>query len=285
VSLFFIREAWRSLTQHRGLASTAIFALTAALALCAMFMLLAHNAQIGMKVVGDRREMVIYLRDEITREQRDALIARLRELYGEVTYVTREQAWQEFTEQVGDPALLEAVGGNPLPASLRVRLRPELLDYAHMEEAAKQVGAFPEVEDVRYGGDWVKRLDDIGSALKRGALAVGALVALAIVFILYNTIRLTVLARRREVEIMSRLGATDRFIAAPFVLEAVIEALVAALLALVVVFGLQRAFVAEIVAFHFVPLTWIAAFLGASVALSWLAAMLALSRVLRSVGP
>jgi cell division transport system permease protein len=282
---FFLREAWRSLTQHRGLASTAIFSLTSVLSLCGVFLLLAHNAGLAMKLVGDRREMVVYLRDEITNEQRDAVIARLRELYGEVTYVTKEQAWQEFAEQVGDPALLEAVGGNPLPASLRVKLRPELLDFPHMEEAAKQVSAFPEVEDVRYGGDWVKRLDDIGTGVRRGALAVGLIVALAIVFVMYNTLRLTVLARRREVEIMSRLGATDRFIATPFVIEAVLEATFSALLALGVVVVLQRAFVAEIVAVKFLPLPWIAAFLGAAIALSWLAAMLALSRVLRSVGP
>ena len=69
---------------------------------------------------------------------------------------------------------------------------------------------FPEVEDVRYGGEWVKRLDDIASAVQRGALVAGTLVALAIVFVMYNTLRLTVLARRHQVEIMSRLGATDQ---------------------------------------------------------------------------
>ena len=283
--LFFLRETWRSLREHSGLATTAIFSLTAALTLSAVFLLLAHNAGIAMRLVGDRRERVVYLRDEITNEQRDALIARLRQLYGEVAYVGREQAWTEFSEQVGDPALLEAVGGNPLPASLRVKLRPELLNYPAMEEASRQVSAFPEVEDVRYGGDWVKRLDDIGFALTRGALAVGVIVALAIVFVLYNTIRLTVLARRREVEVMSHLGATDRFIATPFVIEAVLQATLSSLLALGLLFGFQRAFVAQVVDVRFLPLPWIGLFLGATVALSWLAAMLALSRMLRSVGP
>jgi cell division transport system permease protein len=281
---FFFREAWRSFKHHRGLAYTAIFSLTAALAVCGVFLVLAHNAELAMKLVGDRREMVVYLRDEITREQRDALMARMNELYGQVTYVSRDEAWKEFTEQVGDPALLEAVDGNPLPASLRVKLRPELLNFTKMNEAARQVADFPEVEDVRFGGEWVKRLDEIGDGLKRGALAVGSVVALAIVFVMYNTIRLTVMARRPQVEIMSRLGATDRFIATPFIVEAMLEATFASVLALAAVFGLQRAFLTQALHVAFIPWAWIGIFLGAAVCLAWLAAVIALSRVLRAVG-
>src|SRR5439155_23567841 len=122
-----------------------IFSLTAALTLSGVFLLIAHNTEVALKRVGDRREMVIYLRDEVTAEQRNDLMARLRQLYGEVTYVTKDEAWKEFTHQVGDPALLEAVDGNPLPASLRVKLRPELLNYRAMDEVARQVQAFPDV--------------------------------------------------------------------------------------------------------------------------------------------
>lgn len=282
--LYFFREAWRSFRQHSGLAYTAIFSLAATLTLCGLFLLLAHNAQVALRLIGDRREMVVYLRDDIAPEQRDALVARLSELYGGVTYVSKQQAWDEFTQQVGDPQLLEAVDQNPLPASLRVRLRPELLNFPAMQQAAKQVSEFPEVEDVRYGGEWVRRLDELGAMFETGALAVGLVVALAIVFVIYNTLRLTVLARRHQVEIMSRLGATDRFIATPFVIEAVAEALVAALLALGILLALQQAFMRQVVSVVFLSLPWVAGFVVAALVLAWLAAMLALSRVLRAVG-
>ncbi len=282
--VFYFREAWRSFKHHRGLGSTAIFSLTAALALCAVFVMLADNARVALQLVGDRREMVVYLNDDVTPAQRDALVGRLSQLYGVATYVSKDDAWKEFSEQIGDPALLDAVGGNPLPASLRLKLKPELLNYEAMERAAQQVSKFPEVEDVRYGGDWVRRLDQLKDGMVRGAIAVGALVALAVVFVLYNTIRLTVLARRPQVEIMSRLGATDRFIATPFVIEAMLEALVSGVLALALAFGCQQALAAQIGNVQFLPWTWAAVFLGAVVLLGWLAAMLALSRVLRSVG-
>lgn len=282
--LFYFREAARSIRHHRGLAYTAILSLTGALAVSGVFLLLAANAETAMRLVGDRREMVVYLRDDISRPERDALIGRLGQLYGEVAFVGKDQAWREFTEQVGDPALLDAVDGNPLPASLHIKLRPELLNYAAMDEAAKQVAGFPGVEDVRYGGEWVRRLDDLGRGLKRGALIVGITVALAILFVMYNTIRLTVLARRPQVEIMSRLGASDRFISTPFVIEAILEAAVAVVIALLVVFAFQQAFVARVVNVGFIPLPYVAAFVGATLLLAWLAATLALTRVLRAAG-
>jgi cell division transport system permease protein len=153
-----------------------------------------------------------------------------------------------------------------------------------MEQTAKQLEQFPEVEDVRFGGDWVKRLDALGRAIERGALVVGSLVALVIVFVLYTTIRLTVVARRPQLEIMSRLGATDRFVATPFIVEALLQAGIAAALALGVMFAVQQAFVARIVPIAFLPWSWIGMFLGAAMLLGWIASLLALSRVLRSVG-
>ena len=283
--LFFLREAARSFRQHRGLAYTAVFSLTAALMLSGVLLLLTHNAQVQMQALGDRREMVVYLRDDVTPAQREVLVGRLTDLYGSVTYVSKEDAWKEFSRQLGDPSLLESVQDNPLPASLRVKLRPELLTPGTMDQAARQIGQFPEVEDVRYGEEWVHRLDQIGATLVKGTVAVGVVVALAILFIVYNTIRLTVLARRPQVEIMSRLGATDGFIAVPFVLEAMFEAALAAFLALALLFAVQQGLSARVVGLVFLPLPIALGFVAAAIGFAWLAAMLALSRVLRAVGP
>ena len=281
---FYLREAWRSFAHHRGLTATAIVSLTAALSVIGVFLVLVHNANVGLRSVGDRREMVAYLKDEVSRAQRDTLIQRLQTLYGDVTYVSREQAWQDFSEQLGSADLLEAVDANPLPASLRIRLKPELLNYGAMETTANQIRQFQEVEDVRFGGEWVKRLDDVGRALRHGALGVGLAVAFGILVVLYNTIRLTVFARRPQVEIMSRLGASEGFITTPFVIEAMMHAAAAALLALAATFAFHRAFVAQVVPIAFLPLSWLALFLAATLALAFLASILALSRAMRSVG-
>lgn len=282
--LFFLRETWRSILQHRGLATTAILSLTATLTLSGIFLLLTHNAEFALKLIGDRREMMVYLQDGISDADREDLTERLSSLYGSVTYISKDEAWEEFQQQVGDSELLDAVGENPLPAAFRVRLKTELLNYPAMEKAATQVREFPEVEDVRYGATWVQRLDELTTALRRGSLAVGVLVGLSILFVVYNTLRLSVLARREQVQVMSRLGATDRFIATPFVIEAILQATLAAVMALGVLFGAQKALESQVWSVVFLPPEWMAAFVGATAALAWFAAMLALTRVLRTVG-
>lgn len=279
--VFFWKEAWRSLNAHRGLAWTAIFSLTAALALVGILLTLSWNSLQALHTIGDRREMVVFLRDDVSDAQLQPLLERMKQYYGATTYVSRAQAWEEFEQQVGDPELLKAVEQNPLPASLRVKLKPELLNYPAMEQAAQQVAQMPEVEDVRYGAEWVRRLDELSAGLTRTTVAAGVVVAIAVVFILYNTLRLTVIARRQQVEIMTRLGATDRFVAVPFVIEAVIEVLVAATLALLIVFGLQQAVATRVSGVVFLPWAWIGAFVGGALLLAWAASSWVLARALR----
>ena len=282
--VYFWREAWRSFRAHRGLAMSSVLSLTAALTLCGLFVLLDHNARQALRVMGDRREMIVYLRDEVGDVQLAVLMDKIRQYFGEPTYVDRKQAWDEFTGQIGDPDLLAGVDENPLPASIRVRLKPELLSYDAMEQTAKQVLEFPEVEDVRYGAEYVRRLDAFASGVTTAAWAVGGLVALAILLVLFNTLRLTVLARRPQVEIMLRLGATDRFIATPYVFEALMHMALAAVVALLLTFALQQALAPRLVGLTFLPWTWSLTFVGAALAMAWIASAWALTRILRNIG-
>jgi cell division transport system permease protein len=284
MQLYFWREAWRSFRTHRGLAVTSILSLAALLTLSGIFLLLDHNVGQALSAIGDRREMIVYLKDEVSEQQLAELMDKVRQYFGEPTYVTREQAWQELSQQIGDPDLLSGIEDNPLPASLHVRLKPELLGFAAMEQAAKQVQEFPEVEDVRYGADYVRRLDEFSAGVTTGAWAAGALVALAIVLVLFNTLRLTVVARRQQVEIMLRLGASDRFIATPYVLEALIHTVMAAGAALLLVFALQQALASRLAGLTFLPWVWSLAFVGVAIAVAWVASAAALTRILRTIG-
>ncbi|MFI5370803.1 MAG: cell division protein FtsX [Candidatus Eisenbacteria bacterium] len=281
----YFREMMRSFRQHGSVAVTAILSLAAALTLSAMFLLLSWNAHVAIDQLGDRREMVVYLNDDVTPAERDVLIGRVHDLYGNVTYVTKDQAWKEFVSQVGDASLLEAVGDNPLPASLRIKLKPELLTAESMELTARQISGFPEVEDVRYGAEWVRRLDQVARSLLIVTISVLVLAGLAVMMIVYNTLRLTVLTRRQQVEVMARLGATGRFIATPFVMEALSEALIAALLALGVLWAAQLTLAAQGVGdFAFLPPVGVLAFLVGVLLLTFFASLLALTRVFRAVG-
>ena len=281
---YFWREAWRSFRAHRGLAVTSILSLAALLTLSGIFVLLDFNARQALNAIGDRREMIVYLKDDVTDTQLAELMDKIKQYFGEPKYVDRKTAWDELSQQIGDPDLLAGVEDNPLPASIRVRLKPELLNYAAMDQAAKQVLEVPEVEDVRYGAEYVRRLDEFSAGMATSAWAAGALVAVALVLVLYNTLRLTVVARRQQVEIMLRLGASDRFIATPYLVEALLHTSMAAAVALGLLFALQQGLASRLSGLTFLPLPWVLVFVGAAIAVAWIAAAAALTRILRTIG-
>lgn len=274
--LWFIREAWRGLWFHRSTTWTALLSVFGSFLVFGVFLLFTANVQHALSALGDRREVVVYLRDSATPDAREALIARLDSLYGVATYVSRERAWEEFANELGGTELLEAVGQNPLPASIRLKLRPEFLNFQAMEKLSDTLAAQPIVEEVRFGGEWVQRLDSFIATLRFVDLAIGIVVALSVIFVVANTIRLAFIARRETMRIMALVGASNGFIFAPLVLEGVIAGAIAALLALGVIQAAGAYLDGRPVDILSLPLSWAALFVAGAMLLGLVGAVVAL---------
>ena len=278
---WFVREAWRGLWFHRAATWTALVSAIGAFLVLGVFLLFTANVQRALTGLGDRREVVIYLRDYAPDAARDSLLARLDSLYGAATYVSREQAWADFSAQLGGSDLLEAVGQNPLPASIRVKLRPAFGNFGATERMADDVAANRIVETVRYGGEWVRRLDEFVATLRRIDLMVGLVVALSVLFIVGNAIRLTFIARRETLRTLALVGAGDGFIFTPLVLEGAIATALGALVAM----GLGQLGAALLngkpVDLAPLPWTWAAAFVGGGTLLGLVGGLAALLRLTR----
>lgn len=274
--LYFVAEAWRGLWHHRTLTFTALVSLVGGLLVLGIFLALTSNAEHALSALGDRREIVVYLRDSATEAEKNALVARMDSLYGHATYVTRGQAWEEFARELGGTELLEAVGQNPLPASIRLSLRPELLNFDAMERTADALSSEPAVEEVRFGGEWVRRLDQFIATLTFLDLVVGAIVALAVLFVVGNTIRLTMVARQDILRVMALVGAGDAFIRLPLILEGLIEAVLGALIALGILYGGLAYLDGRPVDLAPLPLAWAGAFVGFAALLGTLGSYVAL---------
>ena len=274
--LWFIREAWRGLWFHRSTTYTALLSVFGSFLVLGVFLLFTSNVQHALNALGDRREVVVYLRDSTKPAEREALIASLDSLYGAATYVSRERAWEEFAKELGGTELLEAVGQNPLPASIRLKLRPEFLNFAAMEKLSDTLASQPSVEEVRFGGEWVQRLDSFIATLRFVDLAIGIVVALSVIFVVANTIRLAFIARRETMRIMALLGASNGFIFAPLVLEGVIAAAIAAAFAIGAVHGAAAYLDGKPVDILPLPLSWSALFVAGAMLLGLVGAVVAL---------
>ena len=150
-----------------------------------------------------------------------------------MTYVTEEQALARArAELVEFRDAYRDLTANPLPASIEVRLKEGHRDAATVERVAERIRGFGFVDDVRYGRDWVQRLDQLRNVTGLVGLVIGLAFAGVAVVIIGVTIRLTILQRAREISIMRLVGATNWFIRGPFLLEGALKGLLGGFLSL-----------------------------------------------------
>jgi cell division transport system permease protein len=179
--------------------------------------------------IESRVEIRAFVADKTSDRQLDELKEKLAAIEGveEVVFISKEEGLQQLKEQVADPKVFSLVEKNPLPHSFKITLaNPE-----SVERVAAKVQKLRGIEQVNYGKEWVDKL----FALTRGfwiagVVAVAALLTI-VVLIIINTIRLAVFSRRREIEIMKLVGATDWFIRVPFLLEGMLMGLAAGVVA------------------------------------------------------
>ncbi|PYP33824.1 MAG: hypothetical protein DMD49_02305 [Gemmatimonadetes bacterium] len=148
------------------------------------------------------------------------------------TYVTEDQALARArAELVEFRDVLQELERNPLPASLEVKLKPGFRDADHVNDVADRLRGFGFVDDVRFGRDWVEKLDRLRQLAAAVGLVVGAAFAVVAIIIIGTTIRMAVLQRSREIAIMRLVGATDGFIRRPFLLQGAIKGMLGGLVA------------------------------------------------------
>lgn len=234
------REALLGFSRTRTLSLLSVTTIAFALFVTGLFGLVALNLRAAIQGIEQRVEIVAYvLRGTPSRTLAVAMedISAFPEVET-VKYVTEDQALErakkelvEFREAYDDLKV------NPLPPSLELRLKPGYRDAVHAGDVAERLRGFPFVEEVRFGRAWVERLDRLRTIAGLVGGAIGLAFALVSVVIIGVTIRITVLQRAREINIMRLVGATNWFIRGPFLLEGAIKGFLGGVLAFVLCFA------------------------------------------------
>ena len=245
-SEYIVRETMISLKRNSWMSFASIGTVAVSLFVFGMFLILVMNMNRMVASLESQVEISVYIKDEVSDSGIHALEERITQMQGveSVKYVDRETAMVRFRERLGDQQfLLDSLGeSNPLPNSFEVRvIRPDMV-----RTAAEAIAEMPGVETAKYGQDVVEHLFDITRLVRLFGLALMFVLALATLFIISNTIRLTVFARRKEVAIMKYVGATDWFIRWPFLLEGIVLGCLGGIVAALVLRGAYRMIAAKI---------------------------------------
>ena len=244
---YLLREAVDNIKSNRTTTFVALATTTFTMLAMGVFLLVYLNVQEALGSLREEIKVIVYLRDVVSPQA----VSRVRAEIGQdsavagIEYVSREQALATFRAQFpSEERLLSGLGDNPFPASLVIKVSPAYRSSEQVRALVQKLNALSETEEVLYSQDWIENLAVALRYLEVLGLGIGTVLAASMVTILANTIRLTLHARRDEIEIMKLIGATTAFIKTPFVLEGALLGGTGALCSLVLLrtlFGMAEA--------------------------------------------
>lgn len=219
----FIIDAFKSLRRNKTISLASVITVAATLFIFGVFMLLALTINMGVKSIEDTVEVKIFLKDNIDLVQKRDLELELKKADGvkSYKYESKFEALQSFKEQLKDKkSLLDSFdsSNNPMPAAFIVKL-DKVEDAENVQNQFKsKLG----VEDIGNQKEVIDKIIQISNTVKWIGVVVFLILAGVSLFLIANTIKLTVFSRRREIGIMKFVGATDWFIRWPFIIEGIV---------------------------------------------------------------
>ena len=290
--LFALTSAWQNFWRNTAVTMAAVLSITLILLLAGASLLLGHAlsqvfdsyrqrvSMLSISVADDTPLPAVYDFADELRARPDVVSVR---------FVTKDEELHQFASDPRNQQLLEQLEGNPVPAKLEVRVA-RLGDVVRIDAVARQWRGVDRTDPTDYQGDFIGNMLRLQTWLTVGGLALLAVLTVASVVIVMNTIRTAVYHRRQEIEVMKLVGATEWFVRGPFLVEGVMTGLIAASLALGILVVAYPPFVQAFQsALFFVPLTYDPGFvpvlghdlLGAGAALGALGSYVGVRRFVR----
>jgi len=251
---YAFREAISGIRRSKAMSLVSVGTIMFSFLVFGAFVLVTLNLYGLAERLRERMSIEVYLEDRISEPEAMAIKEAIGGIEGvkEVVYISKERAASEFRETFGD-GFLEAIPWNPLPASLRIEVDRPYRNLSGIQGIVGKIARLDGIEEINYGKEWVSKLGKLIFVSGIADICVGVLITLASIFVVSNTIRLTILARSDIIEIMSLVGATEGFIRRPFVLEGMIHGLAGGGIAATILWGLYRLVSGRFPGFVFIP--------------------------------
>jgi len=240
---FFVAEAWRSIRGNAAVSVAATVTVLIAVFILGAFIPSFLYVQSTVDSQKQKVDIDAFVSDSATVPQVEGLRTQLTALQGNgqvrsFTYVSKDDALTELRERLKDPSILEELPSNPLPAKFNIKPT----DPDNAQGIIDQISDSPAIDPelgISYGKETADKLLSVARFIQWAGLGLITILLVASILLIGNTIRLSIFARRREVEVMKLVGATNWFIRWPFVIEGVICGLIGAVLSVALLWAVK----------------------------------------------
>jgi cell division transport system permease protein len=287
--MYFFRQAFTNILNNRVFHAIGLSTMVISLLIFGTFLILFVNLNAWLGGWGQSLTMSVYLKDGTSETKNDEIASLIRKLQGaEIKrFISKDEALRDLRKALGSHAgLLEGMSMNPLPASFEVVFK----DWDGQETDAlklkNELESIEGVGEVQYSEEWLKRFKGLMNMVRLVGFIIGGLLCMGILFIVTNTIKLTIYSRREEIEILKLVGATDWFVKAPFLLEGLIQGILSGIVAILALFSVYLLLSAKkmhflglvVLDFVFIPNEYVLSILLISVALGLIGSFIAVGR-------
>jgi len=292
--IYFIARALRNMRQSPFLCTAAVSTVMVALVILAFFAMVVLNIEQLTRTWSQEVQVTAYFAAVPGADDARQIASQIRAFpeVSDVDYTNPRQAYDKFKHRLGEDAdVLEGMKKDFLPASLSISLQERFRNRVGIKTVVERLRQDPHFSDLRYAQDWLVKFEAFLALLHVGGVVLGGFLLFAALFIVSNTIKLTLFARRDELEVMALVGGTPGFIKTPFLVEGALQGAVGGGLALLLSYGFFQFYLKEDLShlliasgvgkIDFLPPLWQLSLVATGTALGLIGSFLSLRKLVR----
>ena len=239
--VFIFAEGFKNVWRHKSSAVSSIFSIYLTLIVSGSLLIISQNTNKLIEYLRDKYKIEVFFKDDVTEQRVTELVTEFKKknIVQSITVISKKDAERIFKSQFGDD-ILGLLGYNPLPISCVINLKKDWPSRLDLQPIISDLKKYREVDEVRHQGKLISRIESYYDRFLQIMIIAISITLIIAIFIISNTVRLTIFSKKQLIKSLQLIGATKWFIKGPFIIEGIVHGLIAAVLAVYSLVGIIR---------------------------------------------
>ena len=236
--IFILAEGFKNVWRHKSSAVSSIFSIYLTLIVSGSLLIVSQNTNKLIEYLRDKYKIEVFFKDGVTEKRVSELVEEFNQINGinSITIISKKDAERIFKSQFGDD-ILGILGYNPLPISCVINLKKDWPTRIDIKPIISNLRKYREVDEINHQGKLITRIENYYENFLKIMVVLVSVTLVIAVFIISNTVRLTVLSKKELIRSLQLVGATKWFVKGPFIIEGLVHGLIATVLSVYTIVG------------------------------------------------
>ena len=239
--VFIFAEGFKNVWRHKSSAVSSIFSIYLTLIVSGSLLIISQNTNKLIEYLRDKYKIEVFFKDDVTEQRVTELVTEFKKknIVQSITVISKKDAERIFKSQFGDD-ILGLLGYNPLPISCVINLKKDWPSRLDLQPIISDLKKYREVDEIRHQGKLISRIESYYDRFLQIMIIAISITLIVAIFIISNTVRLTIFSKKELIKSLQLIGATKWFIKGPFIIEGIVHGLIAAILSVYSLVGIIR---------------------------------------------